>query len=72
MEKNILNNISKLNIFQIVREIFYFLLLTLISLFILELVYPGSVLAYFNLNLLLLICLAVAILLVYWPENKRA
>lgn len=70
-KKNILNNFLNLDWFKVVREIFYFLVLTLISLFSLELIYPGSVLAYFNLNILLLICLLIAILLVYWSENKK-
>ncbi|MCF7820057.1 MAG: hypothetical protein K9M44_01115 [Candidatus Pacebacteria bacterium] len=59
----------RLKLRLIFREIFYFLLLSLVSFSLLEIIWPGSVLAYFNLNLLLLICLLVAILLIYWPKK---
>lgn len=52
------------------RELLYFLSSLLFSLIILEIIWPNIILAYFNLNYLLLICLIVALILLIFPGKQ--
>lgn len=52
----------------LVRELYYFLTVTLVLLIILELSWPGLILAYFNINLILIFWLIVGILLLITKE----
>ena len=53
------------------REFFYFLSALLISLIILEIIWPNIVLAYFNLNYLLIIYIIVALILLIVTDYQK-
>ena len=56
---------------QISLEFFYILTISLIIFTILELIWPGIVLGYFNINLLLILWLLNASVLLITTKNKN-
>lgn len=65
MGKNKTIGVLRKNKYIILREIFYFFLTLFIVFSFLEIMFSGMILAYFNLNIILLICFSAGILLVY-------
>jgi hypothetical protein len=59
-----------MKLFVFIREMFYFLTASLVIGAILELVFPRMVLAYINLNFLLLVWFVFGIILLVFPLNK--
>jgi|GEM_PF-1090030 len=53
------------------RELFYFLNVLLVSLIILEMIAPNIVLAYFNINYLLIIYIIVALILLIVTDYQK-
>lgn len=66
-----MENYRKIKYQEIFREIFYFFSLLLLVLVILELLSPGLVIAYFNLNYLLLFWLVNAVFLALCTKEKK-
>ena len=54
----------------LIQELFYFLSVSLAIFFLMELVWPRVVLAYFNLNYLLLAWLIIGIILIVFFRKK--
>lgn len=69
MEKNKRFNILRKNKYIILREIFYFFSVLFLTFSLLEIIFSGIILAYFNLNIILIICFSIGILLVYTKEK---
>ncbi|NCD00764.1 hypothetical protein EOL94_01620 [bacterium] len=69
MGKNKRLNILRKNKYIILREIFYFFSVLFLIFSLLEIIFSGMVLAYFNLNIILLIIFVIGILLVYKKEK---
>lgn len=62
---------SKENFKIILTEIFYFLSLALAIFFVLEIIIPGIVLAYVNLNWILILWVIIGIIILGFNSNKN-
>jgi len=53
------------------RELLYFFSALMLSFIILEIIWPNIILAYFNLNYLLLVCLIIALILLIVSDYQK-
>jgi hypothetical protein len=61
----------KYNIYLISRELFYVLTGAIIIFIFLEIIWPGLVLAYFNINSVLIIWLIVGIVILVFNQEEK-
>ncbi|MCU0679893.1 MAG: hypothetical protein MUF50_01125 [Planctomycetes bacterium] len=66
-----MSNKIKQYIFLISRELFFFSSLAWLIFFILEVIWPQIVLAYFNLNYLLLLCLLSGLFSLFFNRKNK-
>lgn len=70
-KKNLLIRREQLLQIFIWRELLYFFSALMFSFIILEIIWPNIILAYFNLNYLLLVCLIIALILLIVSDYQK-